>query len=170
MDMTGNTNPKWYYQLVENVCVYFQAKNQLKPPPPVLFWRYCEDINFLFCVLWVCLVGHTQNDSINLYKTSMFICMPKKLSLFTSFLRYYSLKNPAISSADSILAHNSRTRILSDMVLVVKCVSCSRVPVVTWQLFSEFHIFCNLFHHLSGEWNNNKIGYEENMSNRETAA
>ena len=32
---------------------------------------------FLFWVLWACLATHTQNDSINLYKTSMFFCMPK---------------------------------------------------------------------------------------------
>ena len=29
LDMSGYTNPKWYYQLVENFHIYLQAKNQL---------------------------------------------------------------------------------------------------------------------------------------------
>ena len=33
--------------------------------------------NFLFWVLWACLAMYTQKDSFNLYKTSMFICIPK---------------------------------------------------------------------------------------------
>ena len=37
------TNPKWYYQLVENFLVYFQAKKQLHSSP-VLFWRYCKNM------------------------------------------------------------------------------------------------------------------------------
>ena len=32
---------------------------------------------FLFWVIWACLIAHTQNDSINLQKTLMFICMTK---------------------------------------------------------------------------------------------
>ena len=44
----------------------------------------------------------------------------KYTSSFPSLLRYYTLKNPAISLSDSILADNSRTRILPDMGLVVK--------------------------------------------------
>ena len=40
--------------------------------------------NFLFWVLWTCLTRHTQKDSIKL------------TSSFTSFLRYYILKNSAI--------------------------------------------------------------------------
>ena len=43
-----------------------------------------------------------------------FICM-QKLNLFTSFLKYYILKNPTIWLADSVLVHNSRTRIFPDM-------------------------------------------------------
>ena len=33
--------------------------------------------NFLFWVLWACMAMYTQKDSFNLYKTSMFICIPK---------------------------------------------------------------------------------------------
>ena len=32
LGLSGYTNPKWYYQIVENVCVYAQAKNQLPTP------------------------------------------------------------------------------------------------------------------------------------------
>ena len=36
--------------------------------------------------------------------------------------------------------------------------SCYRVaPSAIWEIFSEFLIFCNLFHKPSGEWNNSKI-------------
>ena len=57
---------------------------------------YCEDIaNLLFWVLWAHLAMHTQYDSINL-----------QTSLYTSFFRYFILKNPAIWLADSIMAHN----------------------------------------------------------------
>ena len=52
-----------------------QAKNQLHPLCFIgdIAWH----ANFSFWVLWTCLVAHTQNDSINLYKTFMFICMQK---------------------------------------------------------------------------------------------
>ena len=40
--------------------------------------------NFLF---WVCLVAHTQNDSINLYNTSIFTCMQK-----INFIIYFFLE------------------------------------------------------------------------------
>ena len=55
---------------------------------PTLFWRYCKlqrHANFLFRVLWACLGTETQNDSINLYKTSIFICMPKRNFIFGYF-------------------------------------------------------------------------------------
>ena len=40
LGMPGYANPKLFYQLVENLRVYLQAKNQ----PPKLFWRYCKDM------------------------------------------------------------------------------------------------------------------------------
>ena len=81
-----------FHQLEENFCVYLQAKNQLhptlSPPPPLrafleILQRYAK---FLFWVFWASLVGHTQNDSINLQKTSMFICIPK-----TNFIIHFFL-------------------------------------------------------------------------------
>ena len=71
---------------------------------------YCKDLaNLLLWVLWAHLAMHTPYDSINL-----------QTSLYTSFFRYFILKNPSIWLADSILAHNQRTRILPDVGLVVK--------------------------------------------------
>ena len=34
------------------------------------------------------------------------------------------------------------------------------VPSAIWEIFSEFVIFCNLFHKTLGEWNNSKILHE----------
>ena len=31
--MASNANLKWYYQFVEQICVYLQAENQLHPCP-----------------------------------------------------------------------------------------------------------------------------------------
>ena len=46
----------------------------------------------LFWVLWKCLVMHIQNDSINLQKTSMFICMPKIKFIIVFFLEILHFK------------------------------------------------------------------------------
>ena len=87
---------------------------------PMLFWRYCEDIQTSY-------FGHFGHAW--LHKLKMIVSTCRRLqclsacqeytSSFTSFLRYYILKNPAIWLADSILAHNSITRILPDIGLVV---------------------------------------------------
>ena len=60
-----------------------------------------------------------QSGSINLQKTSMFICMPKINFIIYFFLEYYILKNLVIWFASNILDHNLR-RILPDMRLVMK--------------------------------------------------
>ena len=46
--------------------------------------------------------------------------LQKQTSSFTSFLRYYILKIPALWLHDSILSHNLRIRNLPDMRLVIK--------------------------------------------------
>ena len=51
---------------------------------PKILQKYA---NFLFCVLWACLVTHTQNNT-NLQNTSMFICKPK-----INFKRYEGIIN-----------------------------------------------------------------------------
>ena len=77
--------------------------------------------NFLLWVLWACLVAHTQNDDLSTCRRIWYLSACQKYtSSFTSFLRNYILKNPAIWLADSILPRNLRTRILPDIGLVVK--------------------------------------------------
>ena len=64
LGMPGYSNPKRYYQLVENFRVHLQAKNQIHHHAFLeILQRYA---NFLCWVLWACLVALTQNDSINL--------------------------------------------------------------------------------------------------------
>ena len=48
-----------------------------------IFQRYG---NFLFWVIWTCLVTQTQDDTINLLKTSVFTCMPKIYFIIHFFL------------------------------------------------------------------------------------
>ena len=112
LGMPGYVRPKWYYYLIENFYVYLQVKNQL--PPPCLYGDIAK-IWKLVLHTFACLVTLTQNGTISLLKPLMFIWMQKINLSFTSFLRYYSLTNPGIWLADSILAHNSR--ILPDMVV-----------------------------------------------------
>ena len=83
----------------------------------IILQRYA---NFLFWVLWACLVTQILNDSINLQKTSMSICMPKVNFIIHFFLGILHFKESYNFMANSILAHNSRTRILPVMGLVVK--------------------------------------------------
>ena len=109
--MPGYAHPKWYYQFVENLCVYPQAENQFHAP--------CKDIQTYF--------GYFRHAW--LYTTKMIISTCRRLrclstcqkqsSSFTSSLRYYILKNPAILLADSILVRNWRPWVLPDMGLVL---------------------------------------------------
>ena len=61
----GYAHPKWYYQLVENFCLYLHVKNQVHPPSFSEILRRCA--NFLFWVHWACLTSHTQNDNVYLH-------------------------------------------------------------------------------------------------------
>ena len=75
----------------------------------MLLWRYCKDMHTSFgyfghALVLDTVITLTQNDSITLQKTSMFICMQKnKLHNLLPFFLYYILKNPAIWFAGSIL-------------------------------------------------------------------
>ena len=68
-------HPKWYYQVVENFRVYLQAKIQLHPSR--FHWDIAKILQLVIWVLSACLAMYTQNDRINLQKTSIFICTPK---------------------------------------------------------------------------------------------
>ena len=117
--MPDYTNIKWYYQFVENFCL-FAGKKTTSPPSPLSF---SGDITKICKLMLGTLVmpGCTYPkwyyqfaDDLNVYLHA------KKNFSINFFLEIYILKNPAISLADSILAHNSRTRILPDMGLAVK--------------------------------------------------
>ena len=83
----------------------------------MLFWRYCKDIQIYFGYFgdaWL----YTTKIIVSTCRRLWFLSPSQKLSSwFTSSLRYYILKNPAIWLAGSIWVGNSRTRILPDMVL-----------------------------------------------------
>ena len=103
-------------KLVRKIDVYLHAKKSTSFL--FSFLRYCKDItNSLFCELWECLTIHIKNHSTRLYYAKIIVCQ-NKTPPFTSFLRYYILNNSAIYLTKSILAHNSRTRILADIGLI----------------------------------------------------
>ena len=118
LGMASYTHPKWYCQLVENFCVYMQTKNW--PHPSCL----SEDIGNIYKPYFGSL-GHNWIHTpkiivLTCRKLQCLSACQKQTSSFTSFLRYYILKNPATWLAHNILTHNSRTRILPDMELVGK--------------------------------------------------
>ena len=107
LGMPGYAHPKSYYHLVKNFRVYLQAKNQLHP---TLFGKYCKDMQISY-------FGHAwlHTPKLIVLTCRRLPCLPgcQKYNLsFTSCSRYHILKNPAIWLADSVLAHNTRTRIL----------------------------------------------------------
>ena len=84
---------QWYYQLVEKFCVHPQAKNQLHSP---CFFEDAAKIGkLLIWVLWACLAMHTQNGTIKLSKTSMFICTPKIHFIIHFLLEILDFKEPS---------------------------------------------------------------------------
>ena len=88
LGLSGYAHPKWYYHLVENFCVYLQAKINFIPHA---FMEILHSYVNLFWVLWACLVTLTQNYSITSQKTSMFICMQKinfMIQLFLAILHF----------------------------------------------------------------------------------
>ena len=91
--------------------MFICGKKQLHPHALLeILQRYA---NFLFWVLWTCLIAHTQNDSINLYKTLMFICMQK-----TNFIIHFILEILHFKESCNLIGcSNLRTRILPDMRL-----------------------------------------------------
>ena len=113
LGIPGYTNPKLILSTCRKLLCPFAGKKSTSPS--MLFWRYWKDIQTYFGYF-----GHAW-----LYTPKMIVptcgrlrcasACQKWTSSFTSFLRYYILKNLAIWLADSILAHNSRTRILPDM-------------------------------------------------------
>ena len=106
LSMPGYAQPKWYYQLVKKFHSYLHAN--------------------LWGTLGMpgCTLPKWKHQLVR--KVHVYLHAKNKLHPFTSFLRYYILKNPENWLADSILAHNSRSRILPDVGLVVKFLSVVR--------------------------------------------
>ena len=74
LGMPGHAHPKLYYDLVESFRVYVQEKiNFLLHAFLEISQRYAN----LFWSLWAFLNTHTQTDSSNLQKTSIFSSMPR---------------------------------------------------------------------------------------------
>ena len=84
-------------------------------------WRYCKDTwTFYFWYFRYILLRKPKMIVSTCRKLRSLSACQKWTSLFTSSLEYYILKNPAMWSANNILSHNSRTRILPDMGLLAK--------------------------------------------------
>ena len=114
LGMPGHTHLKWLYHFEEAFDVYLRQK--INFILHVFLLRYCKDIaNFLFLVFLVCLITHTQNSSINLQKTFVFISMPK-----INFIIHLHFKESSNLIGQKHFDHNLRTRILQDMGLVIK--------------------------------------------------
>ena len=84
---------------------------------PMLLWRYCIDMQTYFGYF-----GHAQLHSPKMVvsprrRLRCLSACKKQTSSFSSFLRYYILKNSATCLAGSILAHNSRPEILPDVLV-----------------------------------------------------
>ena len=82
---------------------------------PMLYWRYCKDMQTSYFGYF----GHAWLDAKKMIvptcrRPRCLSASQKYTSSFTSFLRYYILKNHAVWFADNILVHNSRNRILPD--------------------------------------------------------
>ena len=59
----------------------------------MLFYRYCKDMQTLVTmVIYAYLVIHNQNDSTNLQKTSMFVCVPNIKFIIHFFLEMLHFK------------------------------------------------------------------------------
>ena len=113
------SKPKVILSTSRKLSRLFACKNSTSPHKR--FWRYCKNMQTSY-------FGHFGHAWLHTPKLIVSTCRKlrclsacqKYTSSFSYFLRYYILKNPTIWLADSILAHNSRTRILPDMGLVVK--------------------------------------------------
>ena len=89
LGLSGYVHPKWYYYLVKNFFVYLQAKINFIPHA---FMEILQRYANLFWVLWAWLITLTQNDSITLMKTSMFISLQKIIFIMHFFLTILHFK------------------------------------------------------------------------------
>ena len=72
VQLESYARPKWYYQFVQRFCISFPGKKLTSQLHSLRFLGLLKTYaNFLFEISWICLAKHTQNDTINLQKTSM---------------------------------------------------------------------------------------------------
>ena len=99
----------------------FICRQKTQLHPQCFSWRYCKDIQTSHFGYFGHALLRTHKIIVSPWRKLQYLspCQKWTLSL-NSFLRYFILKNLAIWLANSNLAHNSRTRILPHMGLVVK--------------------------------------------------
>ena len=92
LGIPGRTHLKEKYQFERLLMFTSRKKNQLHPSR--FPWDIAKDIEtLLLWVLWKCLATHNQSDTINLWKTFVFICWQKINfipSVFQEILQRYA--------------------------------------------------------------------------------
>ena len=110
-------------KVILSICRFFfsLSADTISISKPIFFWRHCKDVQTYYFGYF----GHVW-----LYTTKMIAstcrrlrclsaCQKQSSSSF-SYLKYYTLKKPAILSADSIWFHNLRRRVLPEVGLLLK--------------------------------------------------
>ena len=118
LGMPGYKKPQWYYQLVANVRVYLLSKNQLLPP---CFSGNIAKICKLLILRTLGMPGCTHPKVYDQLVEDFHAYLHAKNKFYNSLLSWdITFKRILTWLADSFLAHNSRTRILPDVGLMVK--------------------------------------------------
>ena len=115
--------PAYPSQSLQSNCWKFSCSSAGKKSVSylMLFWRYCKDKQTSYSRYFGHAWLHIPKMKVSTCRRRRCLSACKKYtSSLTSFSRYYILKNCAIWFANSILAHNSRIRILPDMGQVIK--------------------------------------------------
>ena len=85
LGMLGYTPKMIVYIILRKHLTYICRQKILHISLKLFF--YCKVVVNLFWVLWTCLALHTQSDTINLWKTFMFICRQKINVIPHAFLK-----------------------------------------------------------------------------------
>ena len=116
--LPGYDQWKWYYRVVENFDIYFQAK---KSYLSLTFLKHHKNIaNLLFWIIWTQLAMPNKTIALTFRKLWRLSRNKKSTWSIILFYRYYTLKNATIWLVKNILGNNSRKRFLPDMVFVME--------------------------------------------------
>ena len=66
-------------------------------------------------------------------------------------------RRQVLSKVSELILNDVSSQITNIHTALIICCCCRTVPSAIWEIFSEFLIFCNLFHEPLGERNNSKI-------------